>query len=199
MLWVAHPLACASSYHSGMIRRLLLITFVASVAFAQAPRFEVSFPTSAHAGPITGRVFIVLAQRESPEPIRQAGSWTGQTPFFGTDVDALQPGHDALIDSSTAGFPAASLKDVRPGDYYVQAIANVYTQFHRADGHTIWAHMDQWEGQQFTRSPGNLYSDVRKVHLDPSAGYDVRLELTKVIPPIDMPADTQYVKHVKIQ
>jgi len=50
-------------------------------------------------------------------------------------------------------------------------MVNIYTQFHRSDGHTIWAHMDQWEGQRFDRSPGNLYSGVQKVHLDPAAGY----------------------------
>lgn len=182
-----------------MIRRISLFLCLAPLTFAQGPRFEISFPASTHAGPITGRVFVILAQRESPEPIRQAGSWTGQTPFVGADVDALPPGHAAVIDNSALGFPTSSLKDVRPGDYYVQAIANIYTQFHRADGHTIWAHMDQWEGQQFTRSPGNLYSDVLKVHLDAGAAQDFKLELTKVIPPIDMPADTEYVKHVKIQ
>ena len=53
----------------------------------------------------------------------------------------------------------------------MQALVNVYTEFHRADGHTIWAHMDQWEGQQFNKSPGNLYSEVHKIHLDPAAGY----------------------------
>ena len=41
-----------------------------------------------------------------------------------------------------------------PGEYFVQALLNVYTRFPRADGHVIWAHMDQWEGQQFNRSPG---------------------------------------------
>ena len=182
-----------------MIRRLPLVLCTAALAFAQGPKFEISFPASAHAGPITGRVFVVLAHSETPEPIRQAGSWTGQAPFFGADVDALAPGRAAVIDSSTPGFPANSLKDVRAGDYYVQAILDVYTQFHRADGHTIWAHMDQWEGQQFARSPGNLYSEVRKVHLDAASGYDVKLELAKIIPAIDLPPDTPYVKHVKIQ
>ena len=81
----------------------------------------------------------------------------------------------------------------------MQALVNVYTEFHRADGHTIWAHMDQWEGQQFNKSPGNLYSQVQKVHLDPAKGYDVRLEANKVIPPVEAPPDTQWVKHVKFE
>ena len=180
-----------------MTRRTWLILLVACAARGQ--KFEISFPASAHAGAITGRVFVVLAKREQPEPMRQAGSWTGQAPFFGLDVDALAPGQSAVIDARTPGFPASSLRDVPAGDYFVQAIANVYTEFHRSDGHVIWAHMDQWEGQQFTRSPGNLYSEVKKVHLDAAPGYDVKLELTKVIPPVEVAADTAQVKRVRIQ
>jgi hypothetical protein len=40
---------------------------------------------------------------------------------------------------------------------------------------------------------------VQKVHLDAAAGYDIKLSLTKVIPPIEEPADTPWVKHLKIQ
>jgi len=173
--------------------------FLASAALSQETRFEISFEPSAHAGPATGRVFVALAKAESPEPVRQIGSWNGQTPFFAADVDQLAPGRAATIDSRSPGFPASSLKEVPAGDYYAQAILNVYTQFHRSDGHVIWAHMDQWEGQNFTRSPGNLTSEVRKVHLDPAQGYDIKLELARIIPPIETPPDTRWVKHVKIQ
>ena len=74
----------------------------------------------------------------------------------------------------------------------MQALVNVYTQFHRADGHTIWAHMDQWEGQRFNRSPGNLFSAVQKVHLDSSAGYTVKLETGQVFPAVEVPSDTRW-------
>jgi len=166
-------------------------------AFAQ--KFEVSFSASAHAGPITGRVFVAIARRDTPQPIQQVGSWGGQTPLFGVDVEQLPPGSAAVVDSRALGYPASSLKDVPAGDYYVQALVNVYTRFPRADGHAIWAHMDQWEGQRFNRSPGNLSSEVQRVHLDPAAGYDVKLELTKVIPPVEAPPDTAWVKRIKMQ
>jgi hypothetical protein len=184
-----------------MSRRLLPVALLALAAAASAAeaKFEISFPASAHAGPVTGRVFVAVSKRETPEPILQAGNWNGQTPFFGIDVDRLQPGAAAVIDARTPGYPADSLANVPAGDYYVQALVNVYTEFHRADGHTIWAHMDQWEGQQFNRSPGNLKSAVRRVHLDPAAGYDVKLELARVIPPVEVPPDTAWVKRVKIQ
>ena len=175
-----------------------LCLFPALLAAADT-RFEISFAAPAHDGPITGRVFVALGRSETPQPIQQIGNWGGRTPFFGVDIEQLAPGRAAVVDGSVPGYPANSLKDVPAGDYYVQALINVYTQFHRSDGHTIWAHMDQWEGQRFTRSPGNLYSEVKRVHLDPAAGYTVKLELTKMLPPVEAPADTAWVKRVKIQ
>ena len=166
---------------------------------AAGTKFEVLFPAAAHAGAITGRVFVVVSTKDKPEPRLQAGSLGDSGPFFGVDVDALAPEKSAVIDASTPGSPVRSLRDVPAGDYYVQALVNVYTEFHRADGHTVWLHMDQWEGQHFNRSPGNLYSEVRKVHLDPAAGYDIKLSLTKEIPPVQVPSDTAWVKHIKIQ
>ncbi|MFB3813266.1 MAG: alpha/beta hydrolase-fold protein [Terriglobales bacterium] len=165
---------------------------------AAAPRFEIWFAASAHAQPITGRVYVIITRRSSPEPRLQVGSWTQETPFFGADVSQLKPGEPAVIDANTLGYPLASLKDIPAGDYYVQGLMNVYTEFHRADGHTIWAHMDQWEGQQFNESPGNLYSQTQQVHLDP-AGYNVKLQLTEVIPPVKVPPDTKWVKRIKFQ
>jgi len=127
------------------------------------------------------------------------GARTMTTPFFGVDVAGLAAGQPAVIDDTTPGYPTATLRDIPAGDYYVQALANVYTEFHRADGHTIWAHMDQWEGQHLTQSPGNLVSAVQRVHLDPASGFDISLQTTTVIPPIQIPPDTKWVKRVKME
>lgn len=161
--------------------------------------FEISFPASAHAEPITGRVFVFLARDSAPEPRFQGGALGANGPFFGADVDHLEPGASARIDDSTPGFPVASLRDIPAGDYYVQAVLNVYTQVHRSDGHTIWIHMDQWEGQQFAESPGNLVSTVLRVHFDPRVARAIPLSLTNRIPPVEEPADTKWIRHVKIQ
>ena len=45
----------------------------------------------------------------------------------------------------------------------MQPFVNVYTRFPRADGKTVWLHNDQWEGQNWKRSPGNLLGDPVKV------------------------------------
>ena len=144
-------------------------------------------------------MFVVISRQEKPEPRFQAGSWGDTPPLFGADVIQLKPGQAAWIDRTTLGYPSTSLAEVPAGDYYVQALLNVYTQCHRSDGHTLWVHLDQWEGQQFNRSPGNLYSEVEQVRLDPAAGYEVELSLTKTIPPREVPRDTEWVKHIKIQ
>ncbi len=181
--------------------RLLLFLLFSLSAFAQTPgpRFEISFPAAAHAQPITGRVFVILTRYSGTEPRLQAGDWFQQVPIYGVDVSQLPPGKPVVVDGSTLGFPLKSLRELPAGEYYAQAVINVYTEFHRSDGHTIWAHMDQWEGQQFNRSPGNLYSQVQLVDLNPAAGYDVKLEADNIIPAIEPPPDTRYVKHVKFE
>jgi hypothetical protein len=77
-------------------------------------------------------------------------------------------------------------------------VVNVYSEFHRADGHTVWMHDDQWEGQRWQRSPGNLYSKTAKMHIDPASGA-IRVIADQVIPPVTVPADTEYVKHIKFK
>lgn len=180
----------------------LMIAVCAGTAAVSAqtpgPRFEISFPATVHAQPITGRVFVMITRDNSSEPRFQAGARYMGAPFFGIDVEQLKPGVLAIIDGSTLGYPPRTLYDIPAGDYFVQAFVNLYTQFHRADGHTVWAHMDQWEGQHMFSSPGNLYSEEQKVHLDP-AGYTLKLEVTQVIPPVVVPPDTQWVKHIKIK
>ena len=104
-----------------------------------------------------------------------------------------------IVDASTRGWPLESISRIPTGDYIVQAVLNVYTTFTRADGHTIKAHMDQWEGQKWNRSPGNLYSVPTRVRIDPAIASPIRITLKGKIPPINPPADTPYVKHIKFK
>jgi S-formylglutathione hydrolase FrmB len=172
---------------------------MAATAHAQSslPRFEISLPAGHQ--PVTGRAFVIITKSDTPEPRLQVGDWNARAEMLGRDVIDLQPGASTAIDALTLGFPRKSVRELAAGDYYIQAVFNVYTRFSRSDGHTIWAHMDQWEGQQFNRSPGNLYSDIQRVHLDPIGGYNVLLALTRTIPAIKVSDDTLYVKHIKIQ
>jgi hypothetical protein len=167
---------------------------------AIGPRFEITVPAAVHQGPITGRVYIMVAQTDREEPRLQIGR-TG-APFFGRDIEGLAPGRAAVIDGSDLGTPLESLRDLPAGDYFVQAFVNVYTEFHRADGHVVWMHDDRWEGQRWVVSPGNLKTAVERVHLDPYARGEsrtVRLSVTDVLPPIEVPPDTAWVKRFKFE
>jgi hypothetical protein len=161
------------------------------------PRFVVTLPADV-AGPITGRVYVALSRSAVPEPRTLAGDLADSVPFFGRDVSGLRPGASVTIDASTAGYPTPRLRDVPPGAYYAQAILSIYTRFHRADGHTIWAHQDHWEGQEFGLSPGNRVSRVTRVRLARD-GAPIALALTRVLPPVVVPPDTTWVVHVRIR
>ncbi len=159
-------------------------------------RFEISYDKAVHPGPLTGRIILVIARRETPEPRLQIGP--NATPIFGVDVEALQPGQATVIGESTFGHPVESLTQLPAGDYYVQAILNVYTKCERSDGRALWVHWDM-QGNFFNSSPGNLYSDVQKVQLDPSAGYKISLRLNHVIAAADPPKETKWIKRIQIK
>lgn len=136
--------------------RPTLLIAAASFCLAADTHFDISYPQGAHAGPITGRVYIMISRAMDREPRLQVGR-VG-VPFFGRDIEKLQPGQAAVIDATDLGSPVVSLSEIPPGDYQVQAFINIYSEFKRADGHTVWMHDDHWEGQHWNRSPGNLYS-----------------------------------------
>ena len=152
-------------------------------------RFEISFPATAHVEPVTGRVYVTISGNNDQEPRFQIGR-TG-VPFFGRDVERLAPGYAAVIDETDLGSPVPSVRDIPPGDYYVQAFVNISPEFRRADGHVVWMHDDRWEGQQWPRSPGDLYSTVKRVRIDPHLGGVITLIAEHVIPPIVIPPDTK--------
>jgi len=142
---------------------------------------------------------VILSRTDETEPRFQIGR-TG-VPLFGRDISQLPAGEAAVIDATNLGSPVESLNGLPSGDYFVQAMISIYSEFKRADGHIVWMHDDQWEGQLWSRSPGNLKSKVEKVRLDPKAARDqtITLVASDVIPAIAVPADTEWVKRFKIQ
>jgi hypothetical protein len=190
-------LTSARRFAAALFALAFFCSFLPTLARAADTRFKVSLPASARQ-PATGRVLVIVSKIDNPEPRLQVGSWRSRAELLGRDAD-LGPGQSATLDQLTPGFPLKTVRELPPGDYYVQAVFNVYTRFQRSDGYTIFGHMDQWEGQQFNKSAGNLYSDVRRFHLDPLSGYEIQLSLNHTIAAEPMPADTQYVKHIKIQ
>ena len=176
------------------IRRpsLLLAALLAASVPAGAQVFTLSWSASVRPTEVTGRAFVFVARTNRTEPRLQAGSHRRSEPFFGVDVEGVGPGRAVTIDARTPGFPVASLDRLPPGEYYVQGMILPYTRFARADGHVIWAHMDEWEGQRFNDAPGALVSEVQRVRIDRTAR--VRLALTRVLPPVPELHDTEWVQ-----
>ncbi len=166
-----------------------------------APLWALDIPvklaSTATSAPVDGRVIVILSKELAGEPRFQVGWGIGTAQIFGLDVNGWKGGETARFDAGVLGNPLRSLRDIPPGAYNVQAVLNVYETFHRADGHVVKEHMDHGEGQQWGRSPGNLYSKPKRVEID--ANTSVSIDLTEVIPPIAPPKDTKYVRHVSVE
>lgn len=188
-----------SSIVAGVAFSLTLGVPLTTLTAQSGPRFDVSVAPSAHAGPITGRVYVAISRiaDSSGTPIRRTGE--SGDPLFGTNVENLAAGRSAVIDASAFGHPVQSLRDIPAGRYRVQPFVNVYTKFARADGKTVWLHMDQWEGQQWKTSPGNIYGEPVTITFDPRSTTPIKLVADKVIPPVQVPADNESVKRIKME
>jgi hypothetical protein len=187
--------------------RAIALTFGLATLFVRSTpaqqttlRFGISFPAARSATPLDGRIILVISNNNRREPRFENNVYNADTQLgFGIDVDSLGAGQEAYVDGSTFGYPLASIAQIPAGDYWVQAVFNKYTTFHRGDGHVVKLHMDQGEGQQWNTSPGNLYNTPVKVHIDPATGATIHLSLDQEIPPLAQPQDTKYVKYVRMQ
>ena len=164
-------------------------------------RFAVSYPEALAKGPLDGRLLLLLSTDASAEPRFQISDTdiAKSQQVFGIDVLGWKPGEAKVFDASVLGYPAEALGDVKAGRYRVQALLHKYETFHRADGHVVKLPMDRGEGQQWNRAPGNLLSSPRELAVDPARDETLRLELDQAIPEIPPPADTKFVKHIRIQ
>ena len=178
-------------------------------------QFSVSFPSSSTKDALDGRLLLLISTNNEKEPRFQISEDLSTQQVFGVDVEGWKAGEAKIVDDGAFGYPRRSLAEVPPGDYWVQALLHRYETFHRADGHTVTLPMDRGEGQQWNSGPGNLYSTPVKIRIgaggEISGETDVakgesadkvsalQITLDKVIPPIEPPKDTKYVKHIRIQ
>ncbi|MEA3421316.1 MAG: hypothetical protein U9Q97_06535, partial [Acidobacteriota bacterium] len=80
-------------------------------------QFEISFSSGVHSELVTGRVYVMISKNERREPRFQVGRGV---PFFGKDIKDLKPEEGVIIDEDVFGYPLESIKDIPPGEYYVQ-------------------------------------------------------------------------------
>jgi len=184
--------------HKRLALSFTLFVCLAAPSAITSQSFSVSFPKELSAQPLDGRLLLVLSTDPSDEPRNQVDDTPRSQMVFGLTVDGWQPAQPAVVDATAYGYPVRSLKDVPAGEYIAQVVLNKYETFHRSDGKTIKLHPDMGEGQHWNISPGNLYSKPQKIVIGPNAA-PIPVALTQVIPPIKPPADTKYIRHIRIQ
>ncbi len=188
------------------------------VASAQAPlSFEISYGKDLSATPVDGHILLLISKDDKEEPRFGVGEGVESQQAFGVDVDGFAPALPARVDASTLGFPLESLRDLPAGDYFVQAVLNLYDTYHLANGKVIKLPPDRGEGQHWQTKPGNFVSKVQKLHLDPKSSGVVHIAFDHKIPSLveEMPdvessldwrkitqptsgEDNQWEKHVRI-
>ncbi|WP_396635449.1 alpha/beta hydrolase-fold protein [Maribacter sp. R77961] len=160
---------------------------------------NVSFEEEVSAGPKDGRLLLMLSNNDEKEPRFQINDGLNGQLIFGLNVDQMKPGDQITFDETVFGYPYASLSDLPPGEYNVQALLHVYETFNLATGQTVKLPMDNGEGQQWKSSPGNLYSEPFKIRVVEGGIKNVAVVMDQVIPPIAEPVDTEWIKHIKIK
>jgi len=160
---------------------------------------NVSFGDSVSATDLDGRLLLLLSTDSTAEPRFQISDGVGTQLVYGQNVDAMTPGQLVSFDNSQFGYPIENLEDVKPGQYWVQALLHTYETFELSTGHTVKLPMDNGEGQQWNRSPGNLYSKPIQVTIDPTVSSTVNIVMDQVIPLIEPAEDTEWIKHVRMK
>ena len=180
------------------VHRLSLVAGLLWITAASAQTITVVFPPPAPQSPWTA--VCSCCCRTIPAKSRGCRSTirSKSQMVFGVTVDGWKPGEPLTIGDNAQGYPRASLKDVPPGDYTIQAVLNVYETFHLSDGKTVKLAPDRGEGQQWNLAPGNLMSKPRLVHIGPGDP-PITVSLDEVIPPIRPEPDTKYIRHIRIQ
>ncbi len=189
------------------MRKILLILVVVAfvIGCTEPPKLEhkfsikVSYSAEVDSLAKDGRLLLMLSTDDSNEPRFQINDGLNTQLIFGVNVENWAKDSVITFDETVFGYPYESLKDVPPGEYNVQALLNVYETFNLSTGHTVKLPMDNGEGQQWNKSPGNLYSKPFKIRVAGNGFENVSVDLDQVIVPIEEPEDTKWIKHVKVK
>ena len=161
---------------------LAFMLTAASLAQTTTSKFEISVKPGLITRAGDGRVFVFINKKNDREPRLVDGDVSYEAPpILARDVKNFGSGSTAVIDSSSVAYPIADLAHLPAGEYFVQAL------------------LDTNIDVSSLNAPGNLYSEVQKVSIDPNKGGAATLILSNAIPAESLPADSDYVKFLKIQ
>ncbi|WP_228237585.1 alpha/beta hydrolase-fold protein [Allomuricauda sp. M10] len=188
------------------MKNFLFLVYCCSLMFLSCEKKEsskfsidVSFTSEISPDKKDGRLLLMLSTDDSKEPRFQINDGLSTQLIFGVNVDEMTPGEPIKFDETVFGYPYTSLADVPPGEYHVQALLHVYETFNLSTGHTVKLPMDNGEGQQWNRSPGNLYSKPYKITVGSNGIENISVVMDQEIPAIPEPEDTEWIKHIKMK
>lgn len=177
---------------------------IALLCFACQPTesriaFDVSFDSSVSEEAKDGRLLLLISSDNTTEPRFQINDGPNTQLVFGQNVEAMNAGQSVQFNDAHFGYPIQNIDDLKPGDYWVQTLLHTYQTFNLSTGHTVKLPMDNGEGQQWNRSPGNLYSTPIKITVEDGKSANISIVMDQIIPPIEEPEDTEWIKHVKMK
>jgi hypothetical protein len=156
--------------------------FLAGQNSNSSMRFEVTVARGLLEKPQNGRLFVTVSLNRQSELRNLIGN-TGRdaAPVFARDLNNFSSDSKGVIDDRAAAFPIDSLGELPAGEYYLQAL------------------FDSNIDLKSVNAPGNLYSEIVKANLDPKQGGVIKIELSKKVPPEELPQDSESVKYVKLK
>ena len=160
---------------------------------------QVSFSEVASEAIKDGRLLLMLSTNDEKEPRFQINDGPSTQLIYGMNVNGMAPSESITFTNDIFGYPYPSLSEVPPGEYNVQALLHVYETFNLSTGHTVKLPMDNGEGQQWNKSPGNIYSKPFRMTVTEKGISSVNVVMDQVIPPIEEPVDTEWIKHIKVK
>lgn len=154
---------------------LLLVGLSSSALAQQATTLQVKLDDSIATEPVSGRLLVFFSKRNQ-QPMN-GPAWFGPEPFYGIDIQNVQPGSTITLDDSADGFPGPISK-LASGEYVVQAILD--HDFYQSN---------------HARGDGNFHSRGQKVDIQ---GQPVQLVLDQVVKGAKY-EDSEFVKFVEVK
>ena len=185
------------------MRNLFLITVLGSLISCSSDQSKIDVSVSISPGSTSqsydGRLLLMFATNGDKEPRFQISDGPSTQLIFGQNVEGVNSEQPISFDASHLGYPIENIDNIKPGTYWVQALLHTYETFNLSTGHTVKLPVDNGEGQQWNRSPGNLYSTPVQVTIEPDKATKIEIVMDQIIPPIEEPADTEWIKHIKMK
>jgi hypothetical protein len=163
------------------------------------PAFKISFDPALVREAQDGRLLLMLATHDADQPRFLVNNAADTQLIFGLDVADWAPGAARVIDHGAIGFPLQDLSQLPDGSYFAQALLNRYKDYTLSNGKVVSLPPDRGEGQQWNRKPGNFYSQPVRIEIDRSRAQVFELHMDQAIPEIDPPADTEFVRHIRMR